>query len=60
MPHSKSTSELMFLEAYPTTCMTDCFRDMAHSACVEELDDVEAFLRERLPALGNNEAKSEL
>jgi hypothetical protein len=49
----------MFLEAYPTW-MTDCFRDMPHSACLEELDDVEAFLRERLPALGDNEAKSEL
>jgi hypothetical protein len=33
---------------------------MAHSACPEELDDVEAFLRKRLPALGNDGAKSEL
>jgi hypothetical protein len=33
---------------------------MVHSACPEELDDVEAFLRERLPALGNDGAKSEL
>jgi hypothetical protein len=33
---------------------------MPHSACLEELDDVEAFLKERLPALGNSEGKSEL
>jgi hypothetical protein len=33
---------------------------MGHSACLEELDDVEAFLRERLPVLGDNEGKSEL
>ncbi|KAK4125042.1 Phospholipase/carboxylesterase [Parathielavia appendiculata] len=36
------------------------YKDMEHSACPEELDDVEAFLRERLPALGNSDAKSEL
>ena len=36
-------------------------RGLAHSACLEELDDVEAFLKERLPAVGNsNEGKSEL
>jgi lysophospholipase-1 len=34
-------------------------RQMGHSACLEELDDIEAFLKERLPALGN-EGKSEL
>ncbi|KAL2136401.1 hypothetical protein VTI74DRAFT_3835 [Chaetomium olivicolor] len=36
------------------------YEDMGHSACLEELDDVEAFLRERLPALGDKDAKSEL
>ncbi|KAL2263631.1 hypothetical protein VTK26DRAFT_5894 [Humicola hyalothermophila] len=36
------------------------YKDMGHSACLEELDDVEAFLRERLPAIGNSEAKPEL
>jgi len=36
------------------------YDDMGHSACLEELDDVEAFLTERLPALGDNEGKSEL
>ncbi|GAB1312160.1 Acyl-protein thioesterase 1 [Madurella fahalii] len=36
------------------------YEGMGHSACLEELDEVEAFLRERLPALGNNEAKPEL
>ena len=40
--------------------LTGLSRDMGHSACLEELDDVEAFLRERLPALGNGEGKSEL
>ncbi|EAQ89905.1 hypothetical protein CHGG_06524 [Chaetomium globosum CBS 148.51] len=35
------------------------YENMGHSACVEEWDDVEAFLTERLPALGN-EGKSEL
>jgi hypothetical protein len=33
---------------------------MGHSACPEEMDDVEAFLTERLPALGSTEAKPEL
>ncbi len=33
---------------------------MEHSACLEELDEVEAFLKARLPALGNSEGKSEL
>jgi hypothetical protein len=33
---------------------------MGHSACLEELDDVEGFLRERLPVLGSGEGKSEL
>jgi len=33
-------------------------RDMAHSACPEELDDVEAFLKERLPA--KDSGKTEL
>jgi hypothetical protein len=35
---------------------------MAHTACLEELDDVEAFLKERLPALGPEveKGKSEL
>jgi lysophospholipase I len=34
---------------------------MAHSACLEELDDVEAFLRERLPAMSDEpDGKSEL
>lgn len=32
-------------------------RNMGHSACPEELDDVEAFLRERLPALGDKADK---
>ncbi|KAK4117526.1 acyl-protein thioesterase-1-like protein [Canariomyces notabilis] len=36
------------------------YKGMEHSASLEELDDVEAFLRERLPALGDNEGKSEL
>ncbi|KAL2020997.1 hypothetical protein VTK56DRAFT_7771 [Thermocarpiscus australiensis] len=36
------------------------YEGMDHLACLEELDDVEAFLRERLPALGNNDAKPEL
>lgn len=40
--------------------LTEWLRDMGHSACLEELDEVEAFLRENLPALGNNEAKPEL
>jgi predicted esterase len=35
------------------------YQGMAHSACLEELDDVEAFLSSRLPALGE-EKKSEL
>ncbi|KAK3298257.1 Phospholipase/carboxylesterase/thioesterase [Chaetomium fimeti] len=35
------------------------YEQMGHSACLEELDDIEAFLKERLPALGN-EGKSEL
>lgn len=35
------------------------YKDMGHSACLEELDDVEAFLRQQLPALGT-EGKSEL
>lgn len=39
--------------------LTEISRDMGHSACLEELDDIEAFLRQRLPALGN-EGKSEL
>ncbi|KAK3393043.1 Phospholipase/carboxylesterase/thioesterase [Podospora didyma] len=33
---------------------------MGHSACPEELDDVEAFLRQRLPPLGKGSDKSEL
>ncbi|KAK4102693.1 Phospholipase/carboxylesterase [Parathielavia hyrcaniae] len=36
------------------------YKDMGHSACLEELDDVEAFLRERLPASGDSDAKPEL
>lgn len=43
--------------------MTDCvtFSGMGHSACLDELDAVESFLRERLPALGKGETgKSEL
>ncbi|SPQ19671.1 8be0b131-e0c1-431b-8997-3c46d37006fa [Thermothielavioides terrestris] len=36
------------------------YEDMGHSACPEEMDDVEAFLTERLPALGSTEAKPEL
>jgi len=28
------------------------FRGMGHSSCPEEMDDVEAFIRSRLPALG--------
>lgn len=35
------------------------YPDMAHSACVEELDDAENFLTERLPRLGSSE-RSEL
>lgn len=31
-------------------------RGLAHSASLEELDDVEAFLRERLPASGDKAA----
>lgn len=34
------------------------YPDMAHSACPEELDDVEAFLKERLPA--KDSGKTEL
>ncbi len=37
--------------------MFELGRGMGHSACLEELDDVEAFLRERLPALGNKPAE---
>ncbi|KAK4232365.1 Phospholipase/carboxylesterase/thioesterase [Podospora fimiseda] len=33
---------------------------MGHSACLEELDDIENFLKERLPALGKGDEKSEL
>lgn len=29
------------------------YKGLAHSASLEELDDVEAFLRERLPGLGD-------
>jgi hypothetical protein len=33
---------------------------MGHSACPEELDEVEEFIRARLPALGEDAGKSEL
>ncbi|KAL2149958.1 hypothetical protein VTH82DRAFT_7634 [Thermothelomyces myriococcoides] len=36
------------------------YKDMGHTACLEEIDEVEAFLRERLPPLGDNNSKSEL
>ncbi|KAK3383588.1 Phospholipase/carboxylesterase/thioesterase [Lasiosphaeria ovina] len=36
------------------------YPNMGHSACPEELDDVEAFLTERLPALSGEQEKSEL
>ncbi|KAL2269471.1 hypothetical protein VTJ83DRAFT_1655 [Remersonia thermophila] len=39
------------------------YQGMQHSACLEELDDIEAFLKARLPPLGNNkdgDAKPEL
>ncbi|TPX14477.1 uncharacterized protein E0L32_005441 [Thyridium curvatum] len=37
------------------------YEGMGHSACLEELDEVEAFLRKQLPALGGkSEEKSEL
>ncbi|KAL1843906.1 hypothetical protein VTJ49DRAFT_6849 [Mycothermus thermophilus] len=31
------------------------YEGMQHSACLEELDDIEAFLKERLPPLGGND-----
>ncbi|KAK3905024.1 acyl-protein thioesterase [Staphylotrichum tortipilum] len=36
------------------------YEGMEHSACPEELDDVESFLQERLPPLWDSEGKSEL
>ncbi|KAK0729716.1 Phospholipase/carboxylesterase/thioesterase [Lasiosphaeris hirsuta] len=36
------------------------YRGMAHSACPEELEEVEAFLTDKLPALGKADKKSEL
>lgn len=36
------------------------YENMGHSACLEELDDVEEFLRKTLPPLDDREAKSEL
>ncbi|KAK4043790.1 Phospholipase/carboxylesterase/thioesterase [Parachaetomium inaequale] len=54
----KKSHELLKGMGYKATLKI--YEDMGHSACLEELDDVEAFLRERLPALGNGEGKSEL
>lgn len=36
------------------------YEGMGHSACLEELDEVESFLRSRLPPLGKDAGKSEL
>lgn len=36
------------------------YEGMGHSACLEELDEIEQFLRSRLPALGKDQGKSEL
>ncbi|KAK0723882.1 Phospholipase/carboxylesterase/thioesterase [Apiosordaria backusii] len=49
----KKSYELLKEMGYKATLKI--YPDMGHSACVEELDDVEAFLRERLPALGKGE-----
>ncbi|CAM1506263.1 Fc.00g059040.m01.CDS01 [Cosmosporella sp. VM-42] len=43
----KQSSEMLKQLGYQVTWKT--YPNMGHSACLEELDDVEAFLRERLP-----------
>ncbi|KAK4247789.1 Phospholipase/carboxylesterase/thioesterase [Corynascus novoguineensis] len=54
----KKSYELLKSMGYNVTLKI--YEGMEHSACPEELDEVESFLRERLPALGNSDAKSEL
>ncbi|ETS84360.1 Acyl-protein thioesterase 1 [Pestalotiopsis fici W106-1] len=53
----RSSAELLKKTGFDVTWKE--YPGMAHSACLEELDDVEAFLASRLPALGE-EKRSEL
>ncbi|KAL2142434.1 hypothetical protein VTI28DRAFT_1143 [Corynascus sepedonium] len=54
----KMSYELLKSMGYKATLKI--YERMEHSACPEELDEVESFLRERLPVLGNSDTKSEL
>lgn len=53
----RSSAELLKKTGFDVTWKE--YAGMAHSACLEELDDVEAFLASRLPALGGDK-RSEL
>ncbi|KAI0967826.1 Phospholipase/carboxylesterase/thioesterase [Xylaria arbuscula] len=55
-PLGQMSYELLKKQNFPVTIKT--YPGMAHSACLEELDEVEAFLHSRLPP--QEEKKSEL
>lgn len=59
MSHARSTSKQQSLDgdAHAVANFTT-HRGLAHSASLEELDDVEAFLREKLPASGDKAGAS--
>lgn len=60
-PSLRSTRKFScFLSPANLMLMTFICSGMGHSACPREMDDVEDFLKDCLPALGEKDGKSEL
>ncbi|KAK1768808.1 hypothetical protein QBC33DRAFT_448385 [Phialemonium atrogriseum] len=57
-PVGRMSYEMVKQRGYNVTMKI--YEGMGHDACPEELDDIEAFLRERLPALDQSTGKAEL
>ncbi|KAG5979233.1 hypothetical protein E4U55_005397 [Claviceps digitariae] len=49
--HAKDSEKALTQMGYSVTFKT--YRQMQHSACIEELNDVEAFIRDKLPPKGD-------